>query len=222
MAQHDVRYYLNGLLLEVRPGGLTAVATDGHRLAKVEMDCESDVSEGTQVILPAKTVAELKRLLVGTDNIARILISERTIQLQMGEAQITSKLVDGRYPEYDRVIPRSPERLAVADRSALRQALMRTAILSNEKYKGVRVTFDTGLLRLQAHNPEQDEAEEELELEYSGEPTTIGFNVSYVMDILNVLERDEVEIAFSDGNSSALWSNKGVDNEVYVVMPMRL
>jgi DNA polymerase-3 subunit beta len=112
--------------------------------------------------------------------------------------------------------------LAVADRSALRQALMRTAILSNEKYKGVRVTFDAGLLRLQAHNPEQDEAEEELELEYTGEATTIGFNVSYVMDILTVLEKDEVEIAFSDGNSSALWSNKGVESEVFVVMPMRL
>lgn len=222
MAQHDVRYYLNGLLFEVRPGGLTAVATDGHRLAKVEIDCESDVSEATQVILPAKTVSELKRLLVGTDDMAKIRISERTIQLQMGETQLTSKLIDGRYPEYDRVIPRNPDRLAVADRPALRQSLMRTAILSNEKYKGVRVTFDTGLLRLQAHNPEQDEAEEELELEYAGEQTTIGFNVSYVMDILNVLEQDEVEIAFSDGNSSALWSNKGVDNEVYVVMPMRL
>ncbi len=222
MAQHDVRYYLNGLLFEVRPGGLTAVATDGHRLAKVEIDCESDVSEATQVILPGKTVSELKRLLVGTDDMTRIRISERTIQLQMGETQVTSKLIDGRYPEYDRVIPRNPDRLAVADRYALRQALTRTAILSNEKYKGVRVTFDTGLLRLQAHNPEQDEAEEELELEYGGEATTIGFNVSYVMDILNVLEKDEVEIAFSDGNSSALWSNKGVNNEVYVVMPMRL
>ena len=222
MAQHDVRYYLNGLLFEVRPGGLTAVATDGHRLAKVDIDCESDVSETSQVILPAKTVSELKRLLVSTDDMTRIRISERTIQLQMGEAQVTSKLIDGRYPEYDRVIPRNPDRLAVADRSALRQALTRTAILSNEKYKGVRVTFDAGLLRLQAHNPEQDEAEEELELEYGGEATTIGFNVSYVMDILNVLDKDEVEIAFSDGNSSALWSNKGVDNEVYVVMPMRL
>jgi len=222
MAQHDVRYYLNGLLLEVGPGRLTAVATDGHRLAKVEIDCENDVTETSQVILPAKTVAEVKRLLVGSDDPARIRLSERTIELQMGEAQVTSKLIDGRYPEYDRVIPRSPERLAVADRSALRQALTRTAILSNEKYKGVRVTFDAGLLRLQAHNPEQDEAEEELELDYSGEATTIGFNVSYVMDILNALDKEEVEIAFTDGNSSALWSNKGVDNEVYVVMPMRL
>ncbi len=222
MAQHDVRYYLNGLLLEVQPGGLTAVATDGHRLAKVTIDCESDVTEAMQVILPGKTVSELKRLLTGSDDKARLRISERTIQIQTAEAQITSKLIDGRYPEYDRVIPRNPERLAVADRSALRQALSRTAILSNEKYKGVRVTFDAGLLRLQAHNPEQDEAEEELELDYSGEPTTIGFNVAYVMDILGVLDKEEVEIAFSDGNSSALWSSKGVEGEVYVVMPMRL
>jgi DNA polymerase-3 subunit beta len=222
MAQHDVRYYLNGLLFEVRPGGLTAVATDGHRLAKVEIGCDSDVSETTQVILPSKTVNELKRLLAGTEDKTRIRISDRTIQLQMGAAQVTSKLIDGRYPEYDRVIPRNLERLAVADRSALRQALLRTAILSNEKYKGVRVTFDAGLLRLQAHNPEQDEAEEELELEYAGEATTIGFNVAYVMDILSVLEKDEVEVAFSDGNSSALWSSKGVDDEIYVVMPMRL
>jgi len=222
MAQHDVRYYLNGLLFEVRPGGLTAVATDGHRLAKVAIGCDSAVSETTQVILPSKTVNELKRLLAGTEDKTRIRISDRTIQLQMGAAQVTSKLIDGRYPEYDRVIPRNLERLAVADRSALRQALLRTAILSNEKYKGVRVTFDAGLLRLQAHNPEQDEAEEELELEYAGEATTIGFNVAYVMDILSVLEKDEVEVAFSDGNSSALWSSKGVDDEIYVVMPMRL
>jgi DNA polymerase-3 subunit beta len=222
MAQHDVRYYLNGLLIEVRSGGLTAVATDGHRLAKVEIECESDVTDVLQVILPGKTVSELKRLLTSSDDKVRVRISERTIQLQMADAEITSKLIDGRYPEYDRVIPRNPDRLAVADRAALRQALLRTAILSNEKYKGVRVSFDAGVLRLQAHNPEQDEAEEELELEYNHEPTTIGFNVSYVMDILNVLEKDEVEIAFSDGNSSALWSSKGVGNEVYVVMPMRI
>ena len=208
MAQHDVRYYLNGLLLEVRSGGLTTVATDGHRLAKVELDLETDVSEPMQVILPGKTVAELKRLLLGSDEKVRINLSERTIQLQLGATQVTSKLIDGRYPEYDRVIPRNPDRLAVADRSALRQALQRTAILSNEKYKGVRLTFDTGLLRLQAHNPEQDEAEEELELDYSSEPTTIGFNVAYVMDILGVLEKDEVEISFSDGNSSALWRTR--------------
>jgi DNA polymerase III subunit beta len=222
MAQHDVRYYLNGLLFEVRSGGITAVATDGHRLAKVEIDCESDVTDMLQVILPGKTVSELKRLLTGNDDKVRLRISERTIQLQMEEAEVTSKLIDGRYPEYDRVIPRNPERLAVVDRTALRQALLRAAVLSNEKYKGVRVTFGAGVLRLQAHNPEQDEAEEELELDYSDESTTIGFNVSYVMDILGVLEKDEVEIAFSNGDSSALWSNKGVDNEVYVVMPMRI
>jgi DNA polymerase III subunit beta len=222
MAQHDVRYYLNGLLLEVRPGGLTAVATDGHRLAKVELDLESDLSEPMQVILPGKTVAELKRLLLGGDEKVRINLTERTIQLQLGTTQVTSKLIDGRYPEYDRVIPRNPDRLAVVDRGALRQALQRTSVLSNEKYKGVRLTFDAGLLRLQAHNPEQDEAEEELELDYKSEPTTIGFNVAYVMDLLGVLEKDEVEISFSDGNSSALWRNKGVEQETYVVMPMRL
>jgi DNA polymerase-3 subunit beta len=222
MAQHDVRYYLNGLLLEVRPGGLTAVATDGHRLAKVELDLESDLTEPMQVILPGKTVAELKRLLVGSDEKVRINLTDRTIQLQLGATQVTSKLIDGRYPEYDRVIPRNPDRVAVADRGALRQALQRTAVLSNEKYKGVRLTFDAGLLRLQAHNPEQDEAEEELELDYKSEATTIGFNVAYVMDILGVLEKDEVEISFSDGNSSALWRNQGMEQETYVVMPMRL
>jgi DNA polymerase III subunit beta len=222
MAHQDVRYYLNGLLLEVRPDRLVAVATDGHRLAKVELQLESDVGEELQVIVPRKTVLELGRLLSGGQSSVRVDVGERSFRAVADGVVLTSKLVDGRYPEYDRVIPAAPERFAVMDRELLRQALQRTSILSNEKYKGVRLHFESGVLRLQAHNPEQEEAEEEIEIEYEGEPAAIGFNVGYLLDVLNVLGTSEVRLAFSDGNSSAVLTGGGRDGEIYVVMPMRL
>jgi DNA polymerase-3 subunit beta len=222
MAHQDVRYYLNGLLLEVRPDRLVAVATDGHRLAKVELELDSDVGEGLQIIVPRKTVLELGRLLAGGQAPVTVDVGERSFRAVADGVVLTSKLVDGRYPDYDRVIPAAPERLAVVDRELLRQALQRTSILSNEKYKGVRLHFEPGLLRLQAHNPEQEEAEEELEIEYQSEPAAIGFNVAYLLDVLNVLGTNEVRIAFSDANSSAVVTGSGRDGEVYVVMPMRL
>ncbi len=223
MAHQDVRYYLNGLLLELKPDRLTAVATDGHRLAKVEKTLPLELSEEVQIILPRKTVLELSRLL-GSDADAgvRIEISEKMFRAVMGDMVITSKLVDGRYPDYDRVVPPTPERVAYADKNALKQALFRTSILSNEKYKGVRFSLDQGELKLQAQNPEKEEAEEELEITYSQEPTVIGFNVGYLIDVLNVLEEDEVEIGFKDSDGSVILRNKGKEEETFVVMPMRL
>lgn len=222
MAHQDVRYYLNGLLLEVRPDRLVAVATDGHRLAKVELEMESDVGDGLQVIVPRKTVLELGRLLAGGQAPVTLDLGERSFRAVADGVVLTSKLVDGRYPDYDRVIPAGTDRIAVVDRELLRQALQRTAILSNEKYKGVRLHFDSGLLRLQAHNPEQEEAEEELEIDYQAEPAAIGFNVGYLLDVLNVLGTNEVRFAFSDASSSAVLTGGGQEGEVYVVMPMRL
>jgi DNA polymerase-3 subunit beta len=222
MAHQDVRYYLNGLLLEVKPDRLVAVATDGHRLAKVEEELEIGIQEEFQIILPRKTVVELNRLLGAGANKVRVDISEKMFRSYIDDTVLTSKLVDGRYPDYERVIPRVTERLAYADRDSLRQALLRTSILSNEKYRGVKLSMENGQLRLQAHNPEQEEAEEELELEYAQEPTVIGFNVGYLMDVLNALDEDEVELGFTDSNSSALLRNRGREEETFVVMPMRL
>jgi DNA polymerase-3 subunit beta len=222
MAMQDVRYYLNGLLVEVKPDRIVTVATDGHRLAKVEEELALGIEKEIQIILPRKTVLELNRLLGGDSGIVRMDISEKVFRTFVESTVLTSKLVDGRFPDYDRVIPRVCERIAYADREALRQALLRTSILSNEKYRGVRLGLENGQLRLQTHNPEQEEAEEEIELEYAQEPTVIGFNVGYLMDVLSVLEDDEVELGFTDSNSSALLRNRGKDNETFVVMPMRL
>ncbi|MEA3274017.1 MAG: DNA polymerase III subunit beta [Pseudomonadota bacterium] len=222
MAHQDVRYYLNGLLLELTSDRLIAVATDGHRLAKVEETVEQEVGREMQVILPRKSVLELSRLLSATDEVVRLDISENAFRTQVNDTVLMSKLVDGRYPDYERVIPKLADRIAVTDRDSLRQALVRTSILSNEKYKGVRMSFTEGQLRLQAHNPEQEEAEEEIELDYTQEPTAIGFNVGYLMDVLNVLDDEQVELQFGDSNTSALIRNKGKEQETYVVMPMRL
>lgn len=222
MANQDVRYYLNGLLLEVHSDRLIAVATDGHRLAKVEVEIETGVGKDLKIILPRKTVLELNRLLVGGQENVDINISEKTFRATIGNTVLTSKLVDGRYPEYERVIPMAADKTALADKESLRQSLLRTSILSNEKYRGVRLNFEAGQLSLLAHNPEQEEAEEELEIKYEQDPTAIGFNVSYLLDVLNVLEGNIVEISFSDSNGSAVLRNPGQDKETFVVMPMRL
>jgi DNA polymerase-3 subunit beta len=222
MAHQDVRYYLNGMLFEVHPDRVVTVSTDGHRLAKVEAEAPEGVSDSFHVILPRKAVIELNRLVGVGEGTVRVDLSEKTFSVFPGESVLTSKLVDGRYPDYEKVIPIAPDKCAVADKEKLRQALLRTSILSNEKYRGVRLSFDAGQLRLQTHNPEQEQAEEELEVEYDSEATAIGFNVGYLLDVLSVLEGEEVEVRFTDSNSSAVIRSKGQDKETFVVMPMRL
>jgi len=222
MAQQDVRYYLNGLLLELDESGLRAVATDGHRLASYAHACALGLPESRAVIIPYKTVNELRRQLCLGSNLVRIEIGERLIRFVLGDSVCSSKLVDGRYPEYGRVIPAGLSKVAVADRELLKKALSRTAILSNEKYRGLRVSFEAGGLRLVAHNPEQEEAVEEMELGYDGESTVIGFNVAYLADLLAAVDTGQVEVHFDDGSSSSLWRGLGAAAETYVVMPMRL
>jgi DNA polymerase-3 subunit beta len=222
MAQQDVRYYLNGLLIEWESSGITAVGTDGHRLAKFHRALTLDVPERMQVIVPSKTVLELRRQLSPTDEEVSISVGSRSIRLSVGGMVMTSKLVDGRYPEYERVIPRELGKVATVSSEALKRALARTSILSNEKYRGVRLAFEEGVLRLQAHNPEQEEAEEEIELQYNGDPTAIGFNVSYLSDVLGAVDGDTIEVRFGDAGSSSVWRGVGIEEETYVVMPMRL
>ena len=220
MAQQDVRYYLNGMLLETGGGRLRAVATDGHRLALCQADADGS-SEEQQVIVPRKGVLELQRLLSG-DGDLNIELGANHVRIQLEGIRFTSKLIDGRFPEYERVIPKESANELKADRGAFKGALQRTAILSNEKYRGIRLVIrDSGVV-LQAHNPEQEEAEEELEVEYSGEDIEIGFNVNYLLDALGAVDGDDVTLSVQDSNSSCLIRQPGKDDCTFVVMPMRL
>jgi DNA polymerase III subunit beta len=221
MAQQDVRYYLNGMLLETEGTALRAIATDGHRLALCEAQLEVRVNSAQQVILPRKAVLELQRILGAEGNI-ELAIGTNHVRAQIGDIRFTSKLIDGRFPEYGRVIPAAPTKIINAAREGLRQALQRTAILSNEKYRGVRVSVKPDLMMIQAHNPEQEEAEDEVEVNYKGDEVEIGFNVNYLLDALSAIDTDRVEIGLTDANSSCLIRAPGTTNTKYVVMPMRL
>ncbi len=221
MAQQDVRYYLNGLLVEAEGPSLRAVATDGHRLAICECTLEQPAKNPQQVIVPRKGVLELQRLL-GTDGAIELAIGTNHIRAQIGDVRFTSKLIDGRFPEYSRVIPSSPSRLIEGDREALRHALQRTAILSNEKYRGVRLSVKPDLLTVQAHNPEQEEAEDQVEVNYQGDEVEIGFNVTYLLDALAAVDGEKVQIGLGDANSSCLIRADAGARARYVVMPMRL
>ena len=221
MAQQDVRYYLNGLLLETDGKALRAVATDGHRLALCETELSGKARTSQQVIVPRKGVLELQRIL-GIENNIELAVGTNHVRAQIGEIRFTSKLIDGRFPEYARVIPSNPPKTVEADRENLRQALQRTAILSNEKYRGIRLTARPDLLTLQAHNPEQEEAEDQVEVSYKGEEVEIGFNVNYLLDALSAIEGDKVQIGLTDSNSSCLIHAPGTMHTRYVVMPMRL
>jgi DNA polymerase-3 subunit beta len=221
MAQQDVRYYLNGMLLEIDGLNLRAVATDGHRLAVCEAPLAVRAKTSQQVIVPRKGVLELQRILDSEGN-SDLAIGTNHVRAQIGDVRFTSKLIDGRFPEYSRVIPAAPPALIRADRDALRQALQRTAILSNEKYRGIRITVKKNAITVQAHNPEQEEAEEEIEVSYEGADLEVGFNVNYLLDALAAIDGAEVEIGLSDSNSSCLIRSPGTTNSRYVVMPMRL
>jgi len=221
MAQQDVRYYLNGMLLETDGGTLRAVATDGHRLALCELTLETKANVAQQVIVPRKGVLELQRIL-GSEGTVELSIGTNHVRAQIGDIRFTSKLIDGRFPEYSRVIPASPAHTLKADREVFRHALQRTAILSNEKYRGIRLTVKANAITLQAHNPEQEEAEEEIEVSYQGDELDVGFNVNYLLDALAAVEGTEVELGLTDANSSCLIRAPGVATCKYVVMPMRL
>jgi DNA polymerase III subunit beta len=221
MAQQDVRYYLNGLLLEADGSTLRAVATDGHRLALCETQLEGKTQAIQQVIVPRKGVLELQRIL-GESGDIELAIGTNHVRAQIGDIRFTSKLIDGKFPEYGRVIPGNPSKIIEADRDALRQSLQRTAILSNEKYRGVRLNVRPGLLTVQAHNPEQEEAEDQVEVNFKGDEIEIGFNVNYLLDALGAIDTEKVEIGLTDSNSSCLIRAPGTPAIKYVVMPMRL
>ena len=223
MAQQDVRYYLNGLLIELKSEKIRAVATDGHRLAlsSSKMEGDNEKERGTQVILPRKGVMELQRLLDGQNEI-KVRLSDNHIQVKFETVSFTSKLIDGKFPEYGRVIPSNTENKLIASKNDLKTALSRAAILSNEKYRGIRLIIKTNELTIQAHNPEQEKAEESIAIEYEGNDIEIGFNVTYLIDALNVVGSDEVILSVVDNNSSCLISDPEDETSKFVIMPMRL
>lgn len=222
MAQQDVRYYLNGLLLSLRSDRVRCVATDGHRLALSDADINVDVDEAIQAIIPRKGVTELVRLLGNSDAEIRLMLSNKHLRLQLPGLSFTTKLIDGRFPDYERVIPAQPEQEMTAHRETIRQALSRTAILSNEKFGGVRLTLGEHTLKLQAQNVEREEAEDEIEVSYDGQPLEIGFNVTYLLDALGAMDGEEFLLALSGADSSGLLQAVGDESSRYVVMPMRL
>ena len=226
MAQQDVRYYLNGMLLEVEGRVLRTVATDGHRLATAEVELgEALAGERLQIIVPRKAVVELGRVLSrerGED--VRLAVGQQALRAEVDDLRLTTKLVDGKFPEYEAVIP-VPSRCsrhAVIDRETLRQSLSRVAILSNEKYRAVRLMFSESTLQVLAHNQEQEEAEEEIPVQLEGDTLEIGFNVTYMLDALAVIRTGEVRLDLGDSNASCLIRSAEDDGGRFVVMPMRL
>ena len=222
MAQQDVRFYLNGMLFELSTNKLRAVATDGHRLALCDGEAVIDVSETTQSIVPRKGVIEIARLFNDEDSDVSLSLSQNHIRVETPELRFTSKLVDGKFPDYQRVLPKKGDKIVIGEKAEMKQSFSRVAILSNEKYRGVRMKVIDGTIVIVANNPEQEEAEEVVSVDYHGPELEIGFNVNYLLDVLNVVVSDSVKIALSDSNSSALVTDAEDESAMYVVMPMRL
>jgi DNA polymerase-3 subunit beta len=221
MAVQDIRYYLNGVLFSVDKNTLRVVATDGHRLSFASQDLGSDHGN-VEAILPRKTVIELIKLLGDTDDPVSIAMGSNQVRFAFGGIEIVSKIVEGKFPDYQKVIPASHKNQVSLDRVTLAQSLNRAAILSNEKIRGVRLVFTKNALAIICTNNEQEEAEEGLAIDYDGDPLDIGFNISYLLDVLNHVGSESVTVTMGDSNSSALFQMPGRDDFKYVVMPMRI
>ncbi|MDH3635271.1 MAG: DNA polymerase III subunit beta [Gammaproteobacteria bacterium] len=222
MAQQDVRYYLNGILMEISSDNIKLVATDGHRLALSETSLDTGVADEKQIIIPRKAVLELSRLLDSDDSQVKCVLSQNHLRVETDALVFTTKLIDGKFPDYQRVIPVDGNKTMEVDRETLKNSMSRIAILSNEKYRGIRLTLTAGNLSIQANNPDQEEAEEELQIDYNESDVEIGFNVTYLIDVLNVIDSEKVQVKLKDSNSSAIISDSEDDSSLYVVMPMRL
>lgn len=221
MAQQDIRYYLNGLLLVVKGNELRVVATDGHRLAYAA-ETVTDPGAAMEVILPRKTVLELSRQLGDNDDALDVTLTPTQARFAFGDIELVSKLIDGKFPDYERVIPQHHNKIVRLTRDVLLHSLLRAAILTNEKFRGVRLVLGTGSLKIISTNAEQEEAQEEIEIEYAAEALDVGFNVTYLLDVLNNVSAETIELHLADANSSALFVLPGNDTFKYVVMPMRI
>jgi DNA polymerase-3 subunit beta len=222
MAQQDMRYFLNGLLFEIGAGRLRVVGTDGHRMAVADAEMKAKTDAPKQVIVPRKGVHEILRLLDEADGVVEIGVNQNHIQIRSDRFIFTSKLIDGKYPDYAKVVPASQTKTVKVNRETIREALGRTAILSNEKYRGVRLILGNKTLRISAHNPEQEEAQEEIAADYGGDALEIGFNVGYMIEAISALEGEQIVIGMTDANSSCTIGLPGSKSPLYVIMPMRL
>ena len=221
MAVQDIRYYLNGVLFSVDKDLLRVVATDGHRLSFASRSLGGDHGS-LEAILPRKTVLELIKLLGDTEDPVSLAIGSSQVRFAFGGIEIVSKIVEGKFPDYQKVIPTTHKNRVALDRAVLAQSLNRAAILSNEKIRGVRLVFTKDSLSIICTNNEQEEAEEGLAVEYDGDPLDIGFNISYLLDVLNHIDSPSLTVAMGDSNSSALVQIPGREDFKYVVMPMRI
>lgn len=222
MAVQDVRYYLNGLLLVTSRDRLRVVATDGHRLAYSEATIDAAALAQREVIIPRKSVLELQRLLADSDDPVHLDVADNQLRLRFGEVEFVTKLVEGKFPDYQRVIPTAHTKRLLVSRDALASSLSRASILTSDKFRGVRLTLEPGAVKIQANNAEQEEAQEEVETDYDGERLEIGFNVSYLQDVLANLKTEQIQAEFGDSNTSALITVPGDSQFKYVVMPMRI
>ena len=221
MAQQDIRYYLNGLLLVAKGNELRMVATDGHRLAYAS-EALPQTPAPIEVILPRKTVLELSRQLSDSDDPLELQLTPTQARFSFGNIELVSKLIDGKFPDYERVIPQHHGKVVKLSRNELLHSLLRAAILTNEKFRGVRLLLAPGSLKIISSNAEQEEAQEEIEIEYSSDALDVGFNVTYLLDVLNNVSDETIELHLADANSSALFILPGNDTFKYVVMPMRI
>ena len=222
MAVHDIRYYLNGILFVAQGNQLSLVATDGHRLAFASATLDTEVPSKQEVILPRKTVLELQRLLSDTEGALEMQFANNQAKFSFDGMEFVTKLVEGKFPDYNRVIPKGHRNNVTLGRAPLLACLQRTAILTSEKFKGVRLNLEPGTLRVASTNAEQEEAVDELDIDYGGDSIEIGFNVTYIIDVLGNMSQDMVRIDLADANSSALITIPDNDQFKYVVMPMRI
>ena len=222
MAVHDIRYYLNGILFVAEGKQLSLVATDGHRLAYASAELDVDIAQRQEVILPRKTVLELQRLLSDKEGAIEMQFAGNQAKFAFDGMEFVTKLVEGKFPDYNRVIPKNHKNVVVLGRAALLASLQRAAILTSEKFKGVRLNLEPGLLRVASTNAEQEEAVDELDIDYGGDSIEIGFNVTYLIDVLTNMGQDMVKVELQDSNSSALVTIPDDTDFKYVVMPMRI
>jgi len=221
MAQQDIRYYLNGMLLVTDGHQLKLVATDGHRLAYCAIDLDQEMPR-QDLIIPRKTVVEWMRLLQDVEDPITLEFGQQRLRARFGGIELVSKLIEGKFPDYERVIPQGLERIATIDRALFASSLQRASIVTTEKFKGVRLRFDQDTLSIQTNNAEQEEAVDEMAIDYQADSTDIGFNVQYLLEVLNHLKTEHICIALRDGSASALITVPDNQHFKYVVMPMRI
>jgi DNA polymerase-3 subunit beta len=223
MADQDVRYYLNGMLIEVKEGRLFSVAADGHRLALNTVAVSGFEDKSLRIIVPRKGVLELQRILGEGDDEISLIIGSNHLRAVTGTVTLTTKLLEGRFPEYDRIIPKNGDKIVEGNRNEMKEAFHRAGALFSDKFRGVKLRLASGCLKILATNTEQDEVEEDIEVDYLGDDLEIGFNVKYLIDFLNVIQEDRVRFTFLDANSSAKVEGiGGKESSVYIIMPMRI